>query len=233
MAIAFGTAVNGGRGVSPYTSSSSITVNAGDVLVVGIWRGGASTGDTMTGVTWDGGSQAMTQAKKLVNGTEGDIYIYFLQNPTAATSTVSATASESGVNIYILMATYSGVKTSAQPSATSSAAAAATTVTDTITTVDDNSWTVLMGGNVSGTPAAGTGLVRRIQGDFSESALFDSNGAVTPAGGYGQTWTGTTLLGDVSMALSPPGSATASRIMFPSKMSGMGVGGVLGGNRSE
>ena len=203
MAIVRVSSVNGGHGTLPYTSASSITVNAGDVLVVGVGQG-SPDGDTVTDVTWNGGSQTISQvAKRLTPGGE-EIYLYYLQNPTPATSTVTISGTGAN-NHYLLMVTYSGVKTSGQPSATSSAATLGGSLTDTITTVDNNSWTVLFGGVQTGTPAAGTGLTRLQLGDFGFLALFDSNGPVTPAGAYGQGWISTAGAGmdDVSLALSP------------------------------
>lgn len=190
--IAFVNAADGGN-TTATSLTFSYTTGSGThrLLVVGLM--GDSTSDLVTGATYAG--SAMTLAQKLAPGGGGAnrwTYLYWLLNPTSGANNVVISASSSTF-IGALAADYTGVKTSGQPDATpvtNAGGAAITTLTTSLTTVADNSWVILLENSYSGGPpsTAGSGATRRtFDAAFGAIGLFDSNGAVHPAGSYSMT----------------------------------------------
>ncbi len=172
MAIAFD-AIGPGKneaGFSSYTWSH--TCSGTNRIVFVAFFGDLS--DIATGATYDG--VAMTLVRK-TNTDSRWIYLYVLINPpTGAKNVVVSFSGNSLIGGNSI--SYTGVKQTGQPEV--SAAPNATPAT--ITTISDNSWTVLL--NKSGTGAtAGTGSFLR-DNSISGSGynFFDSNGPLTPAG---------------------------------------------------
>jgi FG-GAP repeat len=106
---------------SPWTALSSVTLNAGDALLVCI-----SSFDTVTGVTWNGTS--MTQdATAGTPGTTGAVYIYSLPNATAGTGNIVVTLSGASTKGKALTATaFSDLATSSMLDQTSAATGSST-----------------------------------------------------------------------------------------------------------
>lgn len=198
MAIAFVNAADGGNnGGSTSSLTFPYTVGSGSnrLLVVPFAGDSGSGADNITSVAY--GGVAMTLAKKsVVTSQDRFVYLYYLLNPASGANNVVITA---GTNHFILAgaADYTGVKQSAQPDATTTqvSGASASTLTTSLTTILDNCWAVLVeqGFNSSALPTAGTGLTRRTaDAAFGTYGLFDSNGAITPAGAYAMTTNRTT-----------------------------------------
>lgn len=143
--------------------------------------------DDISSVTWD--SVGMTLGKKndTVAGGARFTYCYYLINPPSGAKAILITA---GSSHYLLggSVTYSSAKQSGIPDASAINTAAGTgtaNLTTSVTTVADNSWTLLFswGGNGVSAPSAGTGSTARISGvALPYWTIFDSNGAITPAG---------------------------------------------------
>jgi hypothetical protein len=187
MAIAFDAATDGGK-VNPATSltfSHTCTGSLG-LLVVGFSGDNFGGADDVSSVTYN--SVAMTLAQKITSATGGDriTYIYYLLGPATGAHNVVITCSSSHL-IQGGAVSYTGVKASGQPDATTTnfSSTVATTLTTSLTTANDNSWCVLIHGGYDGgsAPTAGAGTTRRtFDGTDGGWGLFDSNGPVTPAG---------------------------------------------------
>jgi hypothetical protein len=85
---------------------------------------------------------------------------------------------------------YTGALQSGVPDATASKSeTTVTTTTNSITTILDNCWVVTGCSDDGGVPTAGTNVTNRAGNNVNER-IGDSNGVVTPAGAFSQTWTG-------------------------------------------
>lgn len=187
MAIAFDAATDGGK-VNPGTSLtfSHTCTGSNGLLVVGFAGDNFGGADDVSSVTYN--SVALTLAKKITSATGGDriSYIYYLLGPATGAHNVVITCSSSHL-IQGGAVSYTGVKQSAQPDAstTNFSSTSATTLTTSLTTVNDNSWCVLLHGGYDGgsAPTAGASTTRRtFDGTDGGWGLFDTNAAVTPAG---------------------------------------------------
>lgn len=174
--------------------------------------------DTLTSITYN--SVAMTLVGKVQTLADRWQYMYYLLNPTAGTNTIQITgpAFTSGAAI-----SYTGVKQSAQPDAsTTNNASAATTIVTSLTVVAANSWAVIWGAQGAGTISAGTGVTQR-QLNGSLFILGDSNTGLS-AGSNSMTINDTPA-GNLStiMASFSPFGAVATAAYIPQLLT-MGVG---------
>lgn len=148
------------------------------LLVVGIFV--ANSGDILTGATYNGASLTFpTTAKKINSPTGSSIYLGYLIAPTTGANTLTVNLSTAAA-CRIHCASYTGANQTEQFDAIATNTNTGTSITGTVTTLKNNSWTVMIGRNDVGNYAAGTGTTLR--GTASNSNLFDSNAAVTPAG---------------------------------------------------
>ena len=176
MAIAFDASdgpltINGtGPGNFPHTCSGE------DRLLVVAYRMGGGQGDRVTGITYDG--VAMTFIG-FANGSEGT-GMYFLLNPSTGENTVSVSFSQSSFS-QIASVSYTGVKQDSQPDASTTKVQTVQNITTTLTTVANNSWTVLIDKASTANISAGAGAFERKAIDGS-AKIFDSNADITPAG---------------------------------------------------
>lgn len=175
MAIAFDVvatdAADWTSGTTHSSSSFTIANIANRVAFVTLF---ASSGDVISTVKWNT-SETFTQGAKIQNPTNEWVYLYYLVNPTATTSTISLTSSSNPVHSRMVASVYNGATTPTQ--FTTQTAVAATSATDTLT-VSANSWLVgSCGAQRDSTAGAGT-IVRATP---QSMALGDSNGAL--AGG--------------------------------------------------
>jgi hypothetical protein len=194
--IAFvGAADGGNNGGSTSSLTFSYTAGAGSnrLLVVGAL--GDSSVDDVTGATYAG--SAMTLAAKLAPGGPVNrwAYLFWKVGPASGANNVVISASSTHF-ILAGAADYSGVNPAGQPDATTTQAGSGsiTSLTTSITTAANNSWTILLENSFDANipPTAGSGLVRRAtDAAFGGWGLFDSNGAITPAGSYSMTTTRT------------------------------------------
>lgn len=186
MAIAFVGSADGGfsgfGGASSYSYSYTCGSGTNRLLVVNVV--GDASSDFITGVTYGGNS--MTLLSKQGGRWQ---YFFYLFNPPSGSNTVSITASSSCDFIFSGAADYSGVlqnHVDAQGSVTGQSSSATTTVT----TINDNDWTILFElAFTSSGPIAGTGDVLRVSdGSFAHIwGIFDSGGVITPPQAYSMT----------------------------------------------
>lgn len=229
MSIAFNAAADlGNNGGTTNSLTASYTCGSGSnrLLVVGLVGDTDNGNDDITSVTY--GGVAMTLAKKSASATGGTLrydYIYYLLNPASGANNVVINCTNNHF-LLAVAADYTGVKQSGQPDATTTqtSGSAVTSLTTSITTVADNCWAVLLEqqDKTGATPTAGAGATRRTFGaSFNQPALFDSGGAITPAGSYSMTtnYGIADLITHVIASFSPAGGATCPRTLLT-----MGVG---------
>ncbi len=184
MAIALDTSVDGGL-VNPGTSITWAHTCSGINRILFVTAFGNIGTDVITGATY--GGVAMSLVNKIQCPTDRWVYLFSLINPLTGANNVVVSASGS-IAIAGQSASYTGVKQTGQPDAnnTGTAVKPATSITVSVTTGANNDWTVFGGKNdVLGAMTAGTGsTVRQAANGLG---LFDSNGAITPAGSYSMT----------------------------------------------
>lgn len=207
-AIATDATSKGSASATSVTVAHTIT-GSNPILFVGLWVQDPA-GDLVTGVTYN--SVGMTQAGKVISGTVGDIYIYYLTNPSTGTNNI--VASKTGTDLfYVLGSSYTGAKQSGQPDASNTnTASAATSITTSVTTVADNSWTLIMMKSTDVTNTAGTDTTLRLDGPGNDATgIYDSNGALTPAGSKSlQVTAGTSRNWETVMVSFAPAVASAT-----------------------
>jgi hypothetical protein len=175
-------ATGGSRGTSTTSLTYSHTCTGSNLLL--LVGGFLSAGDVITGVTYAGVS--MTQLiKQITSVSSYGVYMYGLLAPNTGANNVVISASSSGV-IDGSSTSYTGVKQTGLPDASIANDSVLTTITTTLTTITDNCWTALYSAG-DRTPSASTGSTLR--NSQSDGALFDSNGAITPAGSTSMTIT--------------------------------------------
>ncbi len=190
MTIAFDAASGAGDGSNTTSRTVSHTCTGSDrALVLGVQSGATPPSDIITGATYNGVS--MTLVAKLVTNSSHPVYLFYLSNPASGTHDIVVSASGSQT-ILMAAASYTGVNQSGQPEAFNSLTAqTSASVTVAVTTVTDNAWTVLVAGDSAGTVGAGTGSTKRagdgLAGDLT--AVFDSNGPISPAASNSMTAT--------------------------------------------
>ena len=179
MAIEFDNATNGGL-TNPGTSLTfSYTVGTGSdrILFVGVESNVAISGVTYAGT-------AMTLIDSSQNGTDLTAYLFYLIAPSTGANNVVISAGSSGV-IGGHASSYKGAKQSGVPDSTAkNTVNNNATYSISTTTVADNSWVVGYARESAGrlmTASAGTTMRAEVD-DGHGKHMFDSGGAVTPAG---------------------------------------------------
>lgn len=172
-AIAISTTYSGNAGPS---STTSETCPTGGILFLSGNR--ASVGETVTVATFNGANLTFVDEQA---GGGRTTYMYFdTSQCDGAAHNVVITLSIAGGSWS--SDTYSGVNASGQPDATAKGTDVANNITVTLTTVKDNDWTMMGCISSNGTYSAGAGTFLRVSGENSNSVIFDSNAAITPAG---------------------------------------------------
>lgn len=177
MAIAFDAATNPALVNSTSLTLSHTCSGTDRILLVGTMI----RTTTISGVTYNGTAMTAIGSRELVSGADYIQWFYLLAPSTGANNVV-VTAAASNI-IIASSVSYTGAKQSGQPdSVTNNASTTETTTTTSTTTVADNSWAVLLARvNGDGITSAGTGTTLRANTN-GYIQLYDSNGAVTPAG---------------------------------------------------
>lgn len=188
MAIAFDASSDGGLTLAGTSLTWSHT-NAGNLLVVGVFGDNVATdptGNVITGVTYNG--VAMTEVARAADSSDRWAYQFELLNPASGAHNVVISASTT-IAMGGMAVSYSGVKQSGQPDAsTTNTTASATSITTSVTTIADNCWTVLVAKVGNSQPAASTGSTQRVS-NADGLGLYDSGGLIHPAGSYSMTVT--------------------------------------------
>lgn len=176
-AIALDTSVNGGL-ANPATSLTYAHTVTGTNPIIFVGAFGAIGSDNITGVTYAGVSMSLVD-KEQISGDRW-LYLFLLTAPSTGANNVVISANAS-IAIGGQSASYTGVKQTGQPDAfTKNTGTSVTSLTTTLTTIADNSWTFMVLKTIGNGPIAGSGTVRRQTAN--NMAIFDSNGAITPAG---------------------------------------------------
>jgi hypothetical protein len=148
------------------------------------------TGNNSPSVTYN--SVSMTQVAS-TSQSGYYTYLFYLVAPATGSHNVVVTLN-SGTNVIFGQSTsYTGAKQSGVPDASTTATDAGTgnPLAPSVTTVANNAWTVASFVSASSAaPTAGTGATLRHEdhdGSPMSAALFDSDGALTPAGSHSMT----------------------------------------------
>jgi len=208
MAIAVDASSKGTGGSTASRTWSHTCTGTDLILVVGVDIRG--NGNTCTGVTYNGVSMTEVGTSQVVSTLYYDkAQMFYLLNPDTGTHDVIATYGSANYQGTTAVS-YTGVSQVSQPDAsTDNSATTTATKTTTLTTVADNCWTILIGMSEGGNTSAGAGTTQRI---FSNSnhGVYDSNGAITPAGSTSlqTTQTSQPVVGKM-MSISPVGATSA------------------------
>jgi len=176
------------------------------------------TDDNITGATYN--SVAMTLLNKQGVGDRWE-YFFYLLGPATGAHTFTITAINNPSFIGAVAASYTGVAQTGQPDA-STMNNGASPLTTTLTTVADNSWTILAARSTAAL-SAGTGSTQRQLWSNSTFGLYDSNGPVTPAGSYGMTVSAAAAIQAIMGSFAPAAGGAAS-VVTPRLLALLGVG---------
>lgn len=224
-AISFDSATADGNhyqaAINGYTFAHTVTTTANRIIFVGGF--GSPSSDTITGVTYAGVAMTKISATSTAGPDNRYSSLWYLIAPTTGTNNVIITAS--GGDGTADAVSYAGACQTGQPDAytlKNTAGTVSTSITTSLTTIADNSWTIIGARNERGGSSAGTGSVIRTN-DTSGYGLYDSGGPVTPAGSKSmQISTALTTHFGVVMASFKPDTAcpaaTATR-----KLKGSGI----------
>lgn len=163
------------NGTTSYSHSSG---SGADRILFVCTRQGGGDGDTISSITYNGDSLTKIGVS-LEPGDSTWVGLWMLISPSAGINTLSI--SMTGGFIQSTSASYSGVEQGNQPDeiATHTATNTANT-TASLTTIDDNCWTILACSQRVNT-TAGAGSTKR------SDQCFDSNGPITPASSTSMT----------------------------------------------
>jgi hypothetical protein len=141
---------------------------------------------TVTGVTYNGVSlTSLTRS----SGSQ-PMQLWYLIAPATGANNIVVSINSTASFIYTSAASYTGVNQSSQPDAQNTNNTTGTSITTTLTTVADNSWSILGARNdATGITSAGTNSTQRASGSVGTVQLYDSNAPKTPAGSFSMTVT--------------------------------------------
>lgn len=189
MAIAYDSSGSSGVNASSITYSHTCT-GTDRVIILGVTIG---TGATVSGTpTYAGVSMTLIGSVLTTSGSVFDkTYFYYLTAPATGANNVVVQCSTTAY-IYPCSASYTGVDQTSPINVSNSYAATTGSVSLNVTTGVDNCWLVSFtsSGDTNSISAGANTTVRQNNGP-GWSAIGDSNGAMSPAGSYGQTYTGT------------------------------------------
>lgn len=185
----------GNNGGPPSSSlTTAYTVGSGSNRVLWVAFLGDMALDLASTVKYN--SVSMTLAVKLdptIAFGNRWTYLYYLVAPASGNHNVEIVFTAPSY-ILALCADYQNAAQSGQPDATNthSDTDGGSSTTTTLTTITDNAWGLMVssGYETNNAPSAGAGAMRRtFDAAFGTIGLFDSNGAIHPAGAYNMTWT--------------------------------------------
>lgn len=171
------------------TSLSFAHACAGTDRILFLLAGRDTTVDDITGATYNG--VAMTLIDTQTNSTDRILKLFYIVAPATGSNNVVISASGGSQALWGVTSSYTGVQQTGIPDAKSKQSASGTPFTNSVTTVADNCWTILVTTTSATTPAASTGSVLRASnGTVGGEKIFDSNADITPAGNYDMVVTG-------------------------------------------
>jgi hypothetical protein len=171
MATAF-SAITQQKVASPNTTNTFSHTVSGSNTILFVACSNENAG-AVTGATYNGVS--MTE----IGSGNGTLHLFYLINPTTGANNVTITRSGTANDFHGWAISYTGVKQSGQPDASTTAtAASAASLTTTLTVVANNSWAILVGRTDNAGMAASTNCILRSSPDaYNAWALFDTNSA--------------------------------------------------------
>lgn len=180
----------------------------------------STEGDYLTGVTYNGVS--LSSAAKSNYGSTGYLYIYYLVAPDVGSHSLVASFSANTFG-QVDGLSFFGASQTGIPDATGSTSgnSAGTTITQSVTTVADNCWAVLVARNGAGPYSAQTNsTINPADNGLIFSCGFYSTNAKTPAGTMSMAWSwssaGASDYGDLMVSFAPYTAPTANKnfLMF-------------------
>lgn len=178
MAIAFDAASTSSKSADGSTTFDVTHTCTGSDRALCVAVVADSAADRVTGVTYNSVSMTLVDKNQATGGRWN--YFYYLNAPSTGANTIRVTTDATCYR-ELSASSYAGVAQTGQPSVSAkSTSSSASSITGTLTTTSDNSWTVMGINGKAGTITAGSGTTRR--GTTLVGAIFDSNGAITPAG---------------------------------------------------
>jgi lysophospholipase L1-like esterase len=202
-----------GGSVTGTTLTVAHTIGAGSnrLLVTSVFGDAA---DVVTGATYNGVAMTLVDKVNSNPGVDRWLYCFVLENPASGSHNIVVTASTS-ITMGASSASYSGVVQIGQPEASAhNSDPNAAGLTTSVTTLTDNAWTVLCTISTGGHPAAGTNSTKRGDDNFGGvgiSAIFDSNGAISPPASHSMSFTCTTgPVGGIIVSIAPVGAVLTS-----------------------
>ena len=172
-------------------------------------------GAAISSVTY--GGVAMTFINVSVLGISNyRLSLYYLIAPSTGANNVVITKPSSTGDIMASAASYTGVKQTSQPDASTTATGSGSPVTTNLTTIADNSWAVLAASNIDSDFVSGTNATLRSTTIKSTAVIADTNGPKTPAGSLSMTLTysGTRQQGTVMASFAPAVAASTNSKFF-------------------
>lgn len=206
MAIALDTTGNGKQPGGNTLVFSYTATGANLALLVGFF---SATTDQATTVTF--GATNIPRLGTVAQGGIGRFVYLYGGLISAGTQNITINGNTSADVIAADVASYTGVSAVTAGSVLQTVASATFAMTDV--TTNDNSWHAMFarGGGTMG--AGANTVVRSTTAADADSALFDSNGAITPAGSHTLNATGSiTIWGGVSGILSPIATVTGHNL---------------------
>lgn len=223
MAIAFDAITDGtDNGGSTNSLTFNHTATGSNLIGFVCILGDNITGgnDDISSVTWGGAACTFIQKYNGTDrGSDRFCYIYAIKGPGTGSKSIVVTA---GSTHYLLAmaVSYTGADQTTNPieSSTANDVINSTNLVTNLTTTVDNSWIILMAQGIPLFPpsTAGTGATRRAENAaFHNYTIYDSGGALTPAGAKSLTarWDntgGNSTIGVTSVAVSFKPIAVAS-----------------------
>lgn len=205
MAIAFDAAASATTTAVTSLTYSHTCTGTSLILIVAAF---CNQSNTITGVTYNG--NAMTNVNTSINSTDR-IGLYYTLGPATGAHNVVISISGSSSGLSGNSESFTGVKQSAQPDASTTAAQSATPKTTSLTVVAANSWCVVAGRDSgSGGTTASTNCTDRGM-STAQVGMFDSGGPVA-AGSFGMTMTSPASMFTTMMSFSPDSNAFSQTV---------------------
>lgn len=193
MAITHNTSTTSKVSAGSATVTLSHTISGSNtILFIGIEN---QNNGGFTTLTYAGNSFASNLLASRSNSTTSNGYLYYIY-AGAGTANIVVTRSVTTASLYVFGSSYAGVNqsmswTGGSPTdaTTSGNGSGASNFTGTLTTLTDNSWTIMVceGDNAALSNGAGSTLRQTQQTGYVAWGLADSNGAKTPAGSTSMT----------------------------------------------
>lgn len=208
-AIAFDNSTLGAFSVgTSRTISHTVNSATNGIVIISCWD--AAGLDNITSASWNGAAATKIKSQLGTAIPEASVSVWYAFATTTVTGNAVCTSGAAD-NIAIVAASYTGVKQSGQPDASSSTVQVAANVsyTGTVTTVATNAWVGMAAVSTGAQPTATTGIMR--QAGASGEGYGDSNAAVSPGvntlthhSSAGSQWVG------VTFSLAPAVTAAAT-----------------------